>query len=329
MDQDALPSAKCVVAYSGAPSGLRYEAWREELCREFCRLDVEPNVGERIDCKVEFAQLGSLTLATPLGSSAQFARTRELLSDARDDLVLLIAVAGRTLLRHSGRPFVLMPSEMYLTEMSAECSADLADGNRFAAIRIPRSELLSICPKAEDRISKVMIENAPLRETIAHYYDFARDAASRLDPDAQRLVARHMVDLVALLLGTGPEEAELARSRGHWAARLRLIEDDIADRLGESDLTIDAIAERHGLSPKQIQRAFERGGTTLSEFVLEQRLIRARRLLGSAGNRGKKIAELAFDAGFGDLSYFNRVFRKRFCVTPSEWCTAPADSLVH
>jgi AraC-like DNA-binding protein len=31
------------------------------------------------------------------------------------------------------------------------------------------------------------------------------------------------------------------------------------------------------------------------------------------------ISAIAQDAGFGDLSYFNRSFRKRFGITPSEW----------
>jgi AraC-like DNA-binding protein len=32
----------------------------------------------------------------------------------------------------------------------------------------------------------------------------------------------------------------------------------------------------------------------------------------------RSIASVAFDARFGDVSYFNRSFRRRFGVTPSE-----------
>ena len=30
------------------------------------------------------------------------------------------------------------------------------------------------------------------------------------------------------------------------------------------------------------------------------------------------ISSVAFDVGFGDLSYFNRTFRRRYGATPSE-----------
>jgi AraC-like DNA-binding protein len=32
----------------------------------------------------------------------------------------------------------------------------------------------------------------------------------------------------------------------------------------------------------------------------------------------RKISEIAFAVGFGDLSYFNRAFRRHYVVTPSE-----------
>ncbi|MGE5200744.1 MAG: helix-turn-helix domain-containing protein [Acidobacteriota bacterium] len=55
--------------------------------------------------------------------------------------------------------------------------------------------------------------------------------------------------------------------------------------------------------------------------LLEQRLARARRLLATPGNQSNKSVVLAFAAGFGDPSYFSRVSRKTFGITPSEWLT--------
>ena len=63
---------------------------------------------------------------------------------------------------------------------------------------------------------------------------------------------------------------------------------------------------------------FEQVGTTFTEFVLEQRLLMARKLLQDPRSRPRKISDIAHSSGFADLSYFNRAFRKRFGATPSD-----------
>ena len=315
---------RLVSAFSGAPSGRRYDAWREEICRRFTRLEVEPGAGDDIDCEVDIVQLSSLSLGVPRGKSARFSRSRDLLSDSCDDLVLVMGRSGRTAITQHGRTTELGPSEMYLLEMNSIGSATLGNENGFASVRMPRRDLLSLCPGAEDSLAKPLLENQPVRELIGRYYSaLFGDASSELDPVAQRLAAQHLIDLVALLLGTTRNEVELATERGYSAAHLRLIEEDIVAHLADEDLTVGSAARRQGLSPKKLQRMFERAGKTFTGFVLEERLTRARRLLALPNNRGKKIAELAFGVGFGDLSYFNRAFRKSFGMTPSEWRALP------
>jgi AraC-like DNA-binding protein len=144
-------------------------------------------------------------------------------------------------------------------------------------------------------------------------------AAASLDDVGQRVVAHHMIDLIALLLRSGQDETHLATQRGYSAARLRLIQRKVPENLGDNSLSVGSIARSCGLSAKQVQRLFERAGTTFTEFVLEQRLLLARRLLSSPGHRHDKIGTVAYKVGFGDLSYFNRTFHGRFDMTPSEW----------
>jgi AraC-like DNA-binding protein len=271
-------------SYAGAPRGQGYEAWREEFCRRFCQLDAEPGVTERIECTVEVTRVGSLSFGAAHGTSCSFLRTRSLLSDGCDDLVLV------------------------------------------TALRIPRRELVGICRETEDKLSKPLTGNPPLRGVVAGYFALCAETAASLDAVGQHAMARHMTELVALLLRAEADEAPALRD-GYGGARLQLIKAQALKCLADSDLTILSVARQAGLPPKQVQRLFGTTGFTFSEFVLEQRLLLAQRLLSGTGGHREKISTIAHNAGFGDLSYFNRSFRRRFGMTPSEWRDAQPDHL--
>jgi AraC-like DNA-binding protein len=52
--------------------------------------------------------------------------------------------------------------------------------------------------------------------------------------------------------------------------------------------------------------------------VLAQRLVRAHHMLTDPRFIEWKISAIAFEAGFTDLSYFNRAFRHRYAASPSD-----------
>ena len=56
----------------------------------------------------------------------------------------------------------------------------------------------------------------------------------------------------------------------------------------------------------------------MSRYVLGLRLARVRGMLSDPRHAHRTISALAFDAGFGDLSTFNRAFRLRYHATPSD-----------
>ena len=65
-----------------------------------------------------------------------------------------------------------------------------------------------------------------------------------------------------------------------------------------------------------VSTLLEATGETFSEHLREHRLQTALRMLRSPRHRDWRVVEIAFAAGFGDLSYFNRTFRRRFGDTP-------------
>jgi AraC-like DNA-binding protein len=68
----------------------------------------------------------------------------------------------------------------------------------------------------------------------------------------------------------------------------------------------------------QAESALAEAGTTFTDFVLGERLDRVHRMLVNPVYRNRGISAIAYDAGFGDVSYFNRTFRRRYGATPSD-----------
>jgi transcriptional regulator GlxA family with amidase domain len=124
-----------------------------------------------------------------------------------------------------------------------------------------------------------------------------------------------IADGIYRLSTRGAEEA--ANAGRLRAARLHAIKQDVERCLDRPDLSVVALAERHCCTPRQVQRLFEQEGSTFTEYVLAQRLGRAYRMLSDPRRCGDKISSVAFDCGFRDVSYFNRVFRRRFGAAPS------------
>ena len=102
------------------------------------------------------------------------------------------------------------------------------------------------------------------------------------------------------------------------AARLRAAKTYISENINRRDISIGSVAVYLGVTPRYLQKLFERGGSTFSTFLLGQRLARARRLLTDPKFTSYQVSSIAYDVGFGDLSYFNRSFRRIYGATPMD-----------
>jgi AraC-like DNA-binding protein len=97
------------------------------------------------------------------------------------------------------------------------------------------------------------------------------------------------------------------------AAILLIIESQSSD----PDLSATSVATLLGVTPRYVHLLLEETGRSFTHHVLERRLEKAAALLRDPQWRDRKIADIAAEAGFTDLSYFNRAFQRRFGATPS------------
>jgi AraC-like DNA-binding protein len=137
-------------------------------------------------------------------------------------------------------------------------------------------------------------------------------------PEMRQLIVAQLCDLVAVTLGATRDATAVAEGRGVRAARLRAIKGDIEAHLAAGDLSPSVVAKRQQISDSYIRKLFEGEGTSFSQFVLARRLVRAHRMLTNRRWSDRSIAWIAFESGFGDLSYFNRTFKRFYGATPSD-----------
>ncbi|MEU6512511.1 helix-turn-helix domain-containing protein [Streptomyces sp. NPDC046978] len=87
----------------------------------------------------------------------------------------------------------------------------------------------------------------------------------------------------------------------------------------EPDLTPERVAVEHAISRRHLYAVLGRAGISLEQWLIEERLERARALLASPAYRGLTVAAVAARCGFGSASHFTRRFRAAYGLTPREW----------
>lgn len=105
---------------------------------------------------------------------------------------------------------------------------------------------------------------------------------------------------------------------GMAAARTRAIKRDVMLNATDPEFDIETVAARHRVTPRYVQMLFARAGTNFSEYAHTVRLATAHLMLRQSIHGDKRISEVALDAGFPNVSYFNRAFRRAFNATPSD-----------
>jgi AraC-like DNA-binding protein len=243
--------------------------------------------------------------------------------------ILLVRPADASIrVSQGGRSVMVGTRGAVLVSGSAAASFHLAQSKRVDCYTFPQSILSDMGAKLDEWLMHPIPRDSEALQLFGHYSGgMLRGALPINTPAPQALTTAHFHDLVKLAFAPGNRAMpEAPPPRHRRMARLDAIKADVDLGLGRRDLTTDLIARLHRVTPRYVQKLFETEGTTFSQFVLERRLERAQSLLRSPEHMARSISEVAYEVGFGDLSYFNRSFRKRYGVTPSEMRRAQTDA---
>lgn len=297
------------------PFAERLPYWREVFARQICHVDIEP----KPDCPLEadatmFAIPGLGGGWCRSASPASWKRTSAEVKDGLSDFALLVPLAGAMVRTQLGHDLETRPGAA-VGVLHNEPATIRFDSLEHIAVMVPREAISPLVGDLEQASTRLVPNGTGAVRLLTGYVKELFKGGILTDPALSKLATTHVYDLVALALGATRDARDIVLNRGVRAARLKAIKTDLARNPA---LTLAAIAARQRVTPRYVQLLFEEDGTTFSEYALRQRLDCAHRLLTDPGHRDWSISAIALEAGFGDLSHFNRAFRRRYGAAPSE-----------
>jgi AraC-like DNA-binding protein len=281
--------------------------WVDVVCRTLVNLRCEPTSAQEFFGEIDFDELGPLKLVSVRSVAQRVSRTGEPLGSPAGFFHVNIMQSGGGLMDQDGREAKLAPGGFVFFDSSRPYAIDFTDNFSAGVLRIPRSMLLQRIGVPECFTTLRVDPTSGLGAMVA---SMLRDLPNQLPTIPKTLherVADNIVDLIAAaLLSTGgragPRSARLTLTRvKFW------IETHLAERLSGEE-----IADRCGLSLRQLNRLFEAEGISLMHYVWERRLARCWRDISDPAQRHRSITEIALANGFNNPSHFSRVFHTRF-----------------
>jgi AraC-like DNA-binding protein len=298
------------------PEHKRIDAYREIYSRTIVKHDVEPLGDQPFRFKAELCSLPGLGLASSFYSPCHRWHAAEHIDS--DDLLFGVALNGGCVLHQRGREAVIGGrGEAVLASAAYPVDVIIGTNSRHFSLRLPRAILEARIADLDACNARRIPSNVEGLSLLTGYVGALR-LSELTNPAYRDLVVAHVYDLVALLLGAKGDARHLAQQGGARAARLAAVMNEIERRSGDPGLSAITIALLLGITPRYVHLLLEESGKSFTHHVLERRLGKAAALLRDRRWRNRKIADIAAESGFTDLSYFNRAFRRHFGATPSD-----------
>ena len=298
------------------PERDRFPAFCEGMFRHVIGADIVQLGSAPFSGALDMRCAGAVGIAYIAVTPATITRHTSNLSDGNDAIVVQSWQRGLVGFTQGERENRIGSGEALVIDNARPARLCAETAAHFWSLTIPRDRILAAAPGVARCAGTKSINSLGFRLLFGYLEEIA--AEDSVDCPTAQLVGDHLIDLVALALGAKGEARAVAEKRGTRAARrsaiLRVIDSDSRD----PGLNAMAIAARLGITARYVHLLLEETGRSFTHHLLKRRLETAAALLREPRWHDRKIADIAIEAGFTDLSYFSRVFRRYYGATPSD-----------
>ncbi len=293
-------------------------AWREIMSDVYYSVDIaRPETHLR--GRLREVEIGNLSVTRFDSDHQRVFRTREKIAVGPDDsYVFIMPQREKMYYSQLGRSGFVAEGDYILVSTSEFYELSCPDNFVNYTVKLPGASLRQRIPNVDDHLCCRFPMN---REMAQIALSLATKAAATLSKSQAtghaEAIGKRIEDFIAMVIECEDTTAAGQEKRARFLLRQR-ISQFVRERVTDPDLTPRAIAEHNGISLSYLHRIFNEHGTTVSGFMLDQRLNMAYEKLANPSGPLVTVAEVAYAVGFKSASHFCKAFAGRYNLTPSD-----------
>jgi AraC family transcriptional activator of tynA and feaB len=299
---------------------LPFGSWADDLAAAFVRLEPRKVADQPFEGAISRVDAAPIQVSLVAATGHTVLRLASHIASSTDDLCfvnLQLEGLGRTAQR--GHEQISAPGDLALADTTEPFEIANRHDFKLFCFAVPRRLL----PKDLLDRPRLNLSTTPtgraLSRTLAGYADLCLGGCHPPKPAA--LIGAHLVDLIS----HAPEIlADMSAERVRVPVLLSMMLSHIDRHSDDPELGAAALAVRFRCSERYVHRLFATTGRSVREHVNEKRIAVCTHELLDSNSAHKTIAEIAFSAGFRDISHFNRLFKRSNGLSPREFRRAAA-----
>jgi AraC-like DNA-binding protein len=231
----------------------------------------------------------------------------------RETLVVYLIECGAVVVERHDTSIELFENSMLIFDGNIKYNQKASRDTRGVILRVPKNSLES--RGAGTKLGGLFVPD-PASSDVAVLKAFIAAAAGygkQCSPHVGEMVAETLTDLLERCTESRKEPQRFKSS----AASLRRIKRYLDRNVGNVDIDVDTVANAMGVSKRYLFKLFERDGSSVMRYLLQQRLATAKRILAT-NDVGLRITDIAERCGFSSVAHFSRAFKKQYGTSPTE-----------
>lgn len=295
--------------------------FREGLCSAFMPWSIDRGPQAEFEGRVESVILESGSVGRVRMTPVTAARTKADVSKSAAECIYgNFVLAGELQIEQHGRRNVARRGDVILYDSAYPLTLKEQHDHHYEDLpfMIPKAEFADV-HGLEDVFGNVVLRRGSLIRPLSSSLAFLAENLSSLSCVEVAGLFDACVSLLPIAVGYAERERKETSDIPQANQSLRAILDFINRHIGSTALSPQVAADNLGITVRYVHKLFAAKHMTFGSYVTSKRLDLIRRDLISPSCRYEAISVLAFRWGFNELSTFNRAFKQRYGITPSQY----------